>query len=156
MRRSFATYARVLPAKFKVLLNSAAFKIEDGLPNGVPKTGIYLFSSGKRHLYVGRSDNIRQRMYLHTRPSAGQNQATFAFRIAKRKLGIAGPSYKPSGSRVDLLSGSTFAKAFADAKQSIRKMHVRFVAVDDSVMQALLEIYASLRLKTPYNEFKTT
>jgi hypothetical protein len=34
-------------------------------------------------------------------------------------------------------------------------MDVRAVATEDSLCQALLEIYASIALRTPYNDFNT-
>jgi hypothetical protein len=136
----------------KMLLESTLFSIEDRLPKDIPTAGIYLFSKGSRYLYVGRSDNILQRMSLHTRRSAGHNQATFAFRMAKRRLGIGAPSYRRKGSRPDLLRDATFAEAFAQAKQAIRRMEVRFLSVEDPV----LEIGVSLTLKTSFNEFETT
>ena len=55
-------------------------------------------------LYVGRSDDIRRRIRLHCRQSAMHNQATFAFRLAKEICGFGKASYKPEGSRADLIS----------------------------------------------------
>jgi hypothetical protein len=153
---SFSQYTKRLPLLLKALVSSPGYTIQNGLPDDIPKAGIYLFSSGNKNLYIGRSDNIRRRMRLHTRPSAGHNQATLAFRITKHVLDIPGPSYRPKGSRIDLLLNKRFHKTFMAAKDDLRMMQVRFVAVDEPIMQALFEIYAALELKTPYNEFKTT
>lgn len=40
------------------------------LPQRMPKAGAYLFSEGERHLYVGRSNRLRQRLQEHCRASA--------------------------------------------------------------------------------------
>jgi hypothetical protein len=39
------------------------------LPRQIPTRGIYLFSDGQRHLYVGRTNRLRQRLQNHCRPS---------------------------------------------------------------------------------------
>ena len=53
------------------------------------------------------------------------------------------------------VEGSGFAAAFAAAKERIRRMEVRYVQESDANRQALLEIYATLVLKTHYNDFDT-
>ena len=156
MSKSFGKYVSKLEKCTQALLLSSRYKIADGLPRNVPSKGIYLFSQGGKHLYIGRSDNIRRRMGLHTRPSSTHNQATFAFRMARKELGIPLPTYKPEGSRSDLASNPRFLSAFQAAKSEIREMEVHFLAEEDPIMQVLLEIYISLTLDTPYNEFKTT
>jgi hypothetical protein len=151
----FNKYIKRIKAYNKQLLKSQPYRISDNLPPNIPVKGIYLFSKKRKHLYVGRSNNIRQRMGMHTRPSS-QNQATLAFRIAKKKLGIEPPTYKSKGSRPDLITNTIFKKAFDEAKREISKMEVRFLEETNPVMQALLEIYISITLPTQYNDFKTT
>ena len=63
------------------------------LPRLMPKQGIYLFSEGAKHLYVGRTDNIRRRIGNHCRASSGHNQATFAFRMARTETGLVRAAY---------------------------------------------------------------
>ena len=64
-------------------------------------------------------------------------------------------SYTPEGSRAAPVVLPEFAVAFIVAKQRIRKMELRYVEESDPLRQALLEIYASFVLKTPYNDFNT-
>jgi hypothetical protein len=156
MSKSFDDYILRIRAHTQSLLASPSYKIVDGLPRGIPMKGVYLFSNGSKHLYVGRSDNIRRRMGLHSRPSSAQNQATFAFKMARKKLGMNAATYKPKGSRSDLVSNPRFLMAFQAAKEEIRQMEVRFVAEADPIVQSLLEIYVSIDLRTSYNEFRTT
>ena len=47
-----------------------------------------------------------------------------------------------------------FSAAFVAAKERISQMDVRCIEVTDPVRQALLEMYAALALKTPYNAFE--
>jgi hypothetical protein len=48
-----------------------------------------------------------------------------------------------------------FKEAFVFAKFRIRNMDYRFVAEADQTCQALLEIYCSVALATPSNDFGT-
>ncbi len=128
----------------------------DHLPKSMPQAGVYLLSEGLRHLYVGRSNNIRSRLHRHSRPGATHRMAALAFRLAREATGNLRPSYKKGvGSRADLIEDPAFADAFISAKARIRKMDVRFVEEDDPVRQALLEIYVAVVLGTPYNDFDT-
>jgi len=116
--------------------------------------GIYLLSDGANHLYVGRTKNIQQRFRNHSNASSDHNQATFAFRIARRETGHEKATYTVEGSRSALLRDPSFSEAFNHAKSRIRKMQMRFIEIDDPVQQALLEIYAATCLETPFNDFE--
>ena len=124
------------------------------LPREVPARGIYLFSRGREHLYVGRSNNIRKRLGLHCRPSSQHNQATFAFRIARFSTGRTDAAYTAEGSRVALLADEPFREAFESAKREISLMDLRYVEESDPTCQALLEIYAATVLDTKFNDFE--
>ena len=127
--------------------------------NTVPKkyehgSGIYLFSNpdNNKPLYVGRTNNLKRRLRNHTRPS--HNMATFAFLLARRATKRFSASYRPSGSRQDLLKNdAAFRKAFDDARECIKTMHVRFVEEKDQIGQALLEIYTAYVSKAKHNKF---
>lgn len=125
------------------------------LPSRMPKAGVYLFSEGSEHLYVGRTKSMRSRLQSHCRPSSGHNSATFAFRLAREATGLTTATYTPNGSRTDLENHPAFAAAFKAAKERVRHMDVRFVEESDQMRQALLEIYVALALGTPYNDFDT-
>ncbi len=115
----------------------------------------YLFSEAGRHLYVGRSNNFRNRLRQHSIDGAQHNQAVFAFRLARELTGKTEVSYKSEGSRSSLLADSDFAKAFLSAKRRVRGMDLRYVEEVDQLRQALLEIYVAVALRTPYNDFAT-
>ena len=113
-------------------------------------------SEGGRHLYVGRSNNIRRRIGRHRRPSATHRMAAFAFRLAREATGNIRASYKKGdASRLGLMQNSEFTGAFDSAKARIRAMSLRFVEEVDPVRQTLLESYIAVVLNTPYNDFDT-
>ena len=66
------------------------------------------------------------------------------------------PTYRKGfGSRKDLAADPESAGAFAKAKAQIKDMDYRLVEESDPTRQCLLEIYASVVLKTPFNDFDT-
>lgn len=125
------------------------------LPKVMPKQGVYLFSEGSRHLYVGRSNRLRQRLQSHCRPSGDHYTATFAFLIARHKTGYRKAAYAHKGSRATLLKNPKFRRAFTRAKHRVGRMDIRYVEETHPIRQALLEIYAATVLGTKYNDFDT-
>lgn len=154
MHESFREYVEALHPSFERLLQSTPVKIKY-LPRDAPAQCIYLFSEGARHLYVGRTKNLRQRLRQHSIPASQHNQAVFAFRLARESTGSLVAAYTSSGSRAALCAQDEFSSAFTLAKERVRYMDVRYVEENDSLRQALLEIYVSIVLKTPYNDFDT-
>ena len=154
MNQHFAQVVEILDISFRRLLAMEPVT-PVSLPKGMPKEGIYLFSEGRNHLYVGRSRDIRGRIARHSRPGATHRMAAFAFRLAREVTGYLDASYKTEGSRSELMQYPDFRAAFDKAKTRIRKMDVRFVEEADPVRQALLEIYVAVSLRTPYNDFRT-
>jgi len=124
------------------------------LPKAMCKKGVYLLSEGEKHLYVGRSNEIKKRIGRHCLPGATHRMAAFAFRLAREATGNLKATYKKgAGSRAALIENEDFLRAFNEAKARIRQMSVRFVEEPDPIKQALLEIYVSVVLQTPYNDF---
>jgi hypothetical protein len=123
------------------------------LPRLMPERGIYLFSEGDLHLYVGRTNRLRQRLAGHCRPSSNHFSATFAFRIAREETGLVKAAYSSEGSRANLVKDLTFGPAFVRAKTRLADMDLRFIEEADPIRQTLLEVYVAVTLKTPYNDF---
>ncbi|MCQ8870366.1 hypothetical protein NP945_00830 [Mesorhizobium sp. LMG17149] len=119
-----------------------------------PKSGIYLFSEGSKHLYVGRSNRIAERYRLHCGPSAKENQASFAWKLTAEVMEHKA-TYRKGEGRKDKILIPEFADAFRLAKERIRAMEYRFVEEADQTRQALLEAYVCIALGTPYNDFDT-
>jgi hypothetical protein len=123
------------------------------LPTNLPSAGIYLFSEAGRHLYVGRSNDLRSRVQMHVRASAKTNQAAFAYRLARETAGILKVSYKKLAPEEDWSLVEPFLSAFPAAKERIRNMELRVTAQADPMTQMLLEVYVAISLSTPYNDF---
>jgi hypothetical protein len=124
--------------------------------DSAPKApGIYLYSEGPRHLYVGRTRDLARRWGDHTQPAKGINSASFAFNIAKRDAAEAGAVV--SCARETLASDPMFAAAFIAAKQRVRMMDYRFVRVDSPLLSTVGEVYAAVVLGTEgdFNAFET-
>ncbi len=119
-------------------------------------SGIYLFSEGDRHLYVGRAKNITNRYNWHCAPASDHNRASFAFKLAREETGNLKPSYqKGDKSRAGLMLNPEFVAAFIESKARIRRMSFRYVSEPSPTRQALLEAYVCIVLQTPYNDFDT-
>src|SRR5262249_17388676 len=126
------------------------------LPRDMPLKGVYLFSEADRHLYVGRSNNLRQRYKQHSSSWSQHNQAVFAFKLAREATGNITAVYGTGpGNRALLVNEPTFLAAFTEGKARVRRMSYRFVEEQDQTRQALLELYCAIVLKCPYNDFNT-
>jgi predicted GIY-YIG superfamily endonuclease len=152
MDPGFTDLIESLEPRFRALLGMAPVKYGT-LPREMPTRGIYLFSEGADHLYVGRTNRLRERLRGHCVPSGSHFTATFAFRMARVATDRTVASYSKSDSRAELVKGAAFAAAFEGAKRRIASMDLRYVEEPDPTRQALLEIYAATILKTPYNDF---
>ncbi len=150
----FQTYVDSLAPSLEKLLAMSPAK-PTAMPNEVPKAGIYLFTENGQHLYVGRSRRIRGRVRRHCSNAATFKGAAFAFLLAREATGRLRATYKTEGSRADLMKNPAFASAFGKAKKRISRMDLRFVAEEDPIRQALLEIYVAVSLSTAYNDFNT-
>lgn len=151
MNETFRQHVEQLHGKFEALMKMEPVTLA-GLPKTVPKSGIYLFSEGDTHLYVGRSKSLRARLRYHSGPA---DDAPFAFKLAREQTGNVKATYRSQGSRTELLTDPAFRAAFQSAKERIRRMRIRFVEEPDSNRQALLEIYATICVGAPYNDFDT-
>jgi hypothetical protein len=155
MDPKFAVLVETLAPKLELLLGMPALAY-GGLPRDMPKSGVYLFTEARRHLYVGRSNVLRGRHGRHCRPGATHRQAAFAFQLAREATGRTIATYRAGeGSRDGLMLDPSFAAAFTAAKERIRKMEYRYVEETDQNRQALLELYCAVVLNTPYNDFGT-
>lgn len=154
MHPRFVAATEALHGKFEALQAGRPY-IFGQVPKGIAKCGVYLFSEGGAPLYVGRSNRLRERYFLHCRPGSQQNQASFAYKLAREAIGAPKATYAKDGGRKALAATPLFQAAFAVAKDRIRKMDYRFVEEADQTSQALLEAYCAIVLQTPYNDFDT-
>lgn len=117
------------------------------------RPGIYLLIDEDGVVqHVGRTRNLRQRLRAHR--TANHNSASFAFKRARRELGIAA-SYTKANSRAALQADETFGACFRRHVTAVSNMTVRFLNVTEPIDQYMLELYAVLELKMPLDEFDT-
>jgi len=152
MNKTFQAHVEVLPVLFERLLEMPPIRVCE-LPKSMPKHGVYVLTENSKHLYVGRSNRLKNRMRDHCSASSPERKSAFAFQLAREATGRTKASYKREGSRKELMKDPVFSAAFVKAKQRISRMHVRYVEESNPVRQALLEIYAAIALETPYNSF---
>lgn len=121
----------------------------------VPDTaGIYLFSELDHAIYVGQTRKLKQRLRNHTNPLGKNNQATFAFLLAKDEAERAGVD--TARYRAQLEADQQFAAHFKAAKLRVSEMDVRFIELAGPIERSVFEIYASLALDTlVFNSFET-
>ena len=111
--------------------------------------GIYVLYEHGEPMYVGRSDNLANRLLEHGQLSGNSETATFAFNIAKEEFPASA-----SMSRKGLQRDTEFRRRFDAAKERVRKMDVHVVGVQDPIEQTIFEVYAHLELDTRYNSFE--
>ncbi|MGE0200778.1 MAG: GIY-YIG nuclease family protein [Candidatus Melainabacteria bacterium] len=140
MDARFTSLLDQLESKFKALTEMVPVLIQS-FPVKDKRPGVYLFSEGTHHLYVGRTNHVRSRWGNHCNPGSGPKSAAFAIKLARRETGLQSKRYPD------------FKAAFTAAKARIRNMSFRFVEEADPTRQALLEIYCAIVLETPYNDF---
>lgn len=141
-----------LETKLNVLL--ARPPITDGqLPPDIPKCGVYLFTEFDKHLYVGRSTDLRACYARHCQPGAWHHRARFANCLARDWLGNKGLTYTAWRSHNTPVLDTKSARAFTAAKARIRAMDFRFVEENDTKRQALFEMYFAVVLDIPYSDF---
>jgi predicted GIY-YIG superfamily endonuclease len=148
----FKQHVDSLHPKFEKLIQSVPFTFGT-LPKEMPKAGVYLFTEGESHLYVGRTNSLRNRLQQHCRAGSSHNSSPFAFRLARELRGVLKASYKVEGSRAALIQDAAFAEAFVHAKARLREMKIRVVEEDNPLRQALLEMYVAIALDAKYNDF---
>ena len=153
MDKKFAEFVDQLAPKYEQLMAMTPVRV-DSLPTAMPRSGVYLFSEGDSHLYVGRTRRLRRRLIEHSH--LRMFDAPFAFRLARQAIGKEKASYTKADSRSALLADPAFREARSAACERIRQMDIRFVEMEEPVAQALLEIYVAVVTGAPHNDFKTS
>jgi len=152
MNPRFSGIVATLPGRLEELLACAPLSPAK-LPREFAGAGIYLFTETGRHLYVGRSNDLRFRIQTHVRRSSATYQAAFAYRLAREVAGITKVPYRKLAPAEDWSIAEPFFSAFPASKERIRKMELRYVFEPDPLTQMLLEVYVATALNTPYNDF---
>jgi hypothetical protein len=151
MNPTFASHIDAVPKLFASLKEAMPF-LEKGLVSQRKRVGIYAFFENEVPQYVGRTRNLQQRLRGHI--SASHYTATFAFKMARRKLGLPA-TYSAMGGRAQLQNDPIFRPEFLRQIERVKAMQVRFIEIADPVYQYLVELYAHLEYGLPLDEFDT-
>lgn len=146
----FARAAARLPAQAEALVCGPARHFGDFSDRGAQQ-GVYLFSEGEDHLYVGRTSRLHHRLINHCRGSARSNRSPLKLKVMLADAPFAVPVSRRTGWE-DIVRDPAFAAAFETAKQRINRMQIRFLAEDDPLSRYLLEAYCALALEARYSE----
>ena len=115
-----------------------------------PEKGVYVFYKNGDPIYVGRSNNVRERIRKHGADSSDRHSATFAFKLLREALS------QPAGKTEDI--EKAHIEEYRHQRERVRAMTFRAVPIPDQLEQTLFEIYAILEFlgKAPkYNDFGT-
>jgi hypothetical protein len=151
MNIKFKKIVDKFPGLIEQLVNSPARPWSN--LGSLPQKGIYVFFENKHPIYVGRTNRMKNRIKEHGRPSSTHNSAPFASNLAKKDAEEKGIDV--SGFRIELEKNPNFVNLFSKAKERVSKMSVRVIEINDSIIQALFEVYVSIELNTEFNEFDT-
>lgn len=115
--------------------------------------GVYVFFEDDVPVYVGKTDNLVRRLSEHAREGSKNNDANFAFKIAKLEW-FEQNKLEEKITRKFLDQLPEFSSTFKKAKSRVGNMTMKYVPIDDPYEQYLFEFFAALHFKTKYNEFK--
>ena len=153
---SFEHIIDTMPLLLNELNNKPIFKkaeITAGQAS-VPKKGIYVFFENGRPIYVGRSNNIKQRLNGHCNQWSDRFSATFAFRLAIKEYESKYQKSTKGIRRQDLENDKDFKIIFNEAKLRVAKMGIKAVDIDNPITQTIFEVYAAMKLGTSeFNSF---
>jgi hypothetical protein len=150
MDARFAAAVQKIPTLYDALMNGDFIaKIDASLKE---KVGVYAFFENGQAVHIGRTRNLLRRLRGHG--SRSHYSATFVFKETRRVLGRSA-TYKPAGSRAELMKDTTFLAEFTGQLDRFKEFRIRFLAVSDPVEQYLLELYAHLALGLSLAEFDT-
>ncbi len=114
-----------------------------------PRKGVYVLYEKGNPIYVGRSNNMRNRVREHGAASSDRYSATFAFKLLREALN------EPEGRAEDI--ERSHKDEYRQQRERVRAMTFRAVAITDQLEQTLFETYAIIEMGTApkYNDFET-
>ena len=119
----------------------------------VNEAAIYVLLEDGIAQHVGRTRKLKNRLNGHR--ASSHYSASYAFKRARKALGLSA-TYKKSGSREDLMrEGSEFRLVFDRELEKVKQMQVKFLLVPNAIDQYFLELYAALEYNTCISEFDT-
>ena len=107
---------------------------------------IYVFFENSEPLYVGRTNKnrMKRRIQEHSKSYSNKNSASFAYLIYSEQESFD-------------KNVKTDNPNFLKIKSRIEKMDIKYLEIDDEIIQTIFEPYLSYKLGTinKYNKFST-
>ncbi|KII14796.1 GIY-YIG nuclease family protein [Phaeobacter sp. S60] len=114
-------------------------------PAGFKIPAIYIFYENSKPVYVGRTNNLEQRLRAHV--TASHNSASFALkRTRKRHQEISKATYKTALSRSEITAHEIYGATFREEINNIKGMNFRFLEIKSHIEQYLTELYVTMAL----------
>ena len=114
--------------------------------------GVYIFYENEIPVYVGKTDNLARRLNQHISLSSKDNDANFAFKIARLEW-LEKNEIEKKITRKFLQNISEFGDIFKNAKSRVSSMKMKYVNIENPYEQYLFEFYAALKTQSIFNEF---
>lgn len=141
---SFESIVNSLPMYLKQLLaqkdcrlaDLTEGKIKDYFGTRKPVPGVFLVLEKDKHVYIGRSKTLAQRIGVDLR-SIQKTQATLTYKLLK--------------------SGSLNVATMEETRSYMyNNFTIKMLQLDNEYERAIFQIYASMKLETKYNSFMET
>jgi len=121
------------------------------------KKGVYVFYDDDKVKYVGKTDNLERRLKEHASENAKNNNAGFAFKLARLEWDEnKNNKSNRKFTRRELEEMELFKPHFDEAKKAVRKMQMKYVEIDNPYHQYLFEFWLAVKLKAEHNHFINT
>ncbi|MBY5976835.1 GIY-YIG nuclease family protein [Phaeobacter italicus] len=134
------------------LLNKQVIFSMSARPAGLKIPAIYVFYENETPVYVGRTNNLAQRLRAHV--TASHNSASFALkRTRKRHQEISKATYKTMLSRAQITAHEIYGATFREEIDRIKGMDFRFLEIKSHIEQYLTELYVTMALNLDTDGF---
>nr|WP_294789191.1 GIY-YIG nuclease family protein [uncultured Flavobacterium sp.] len=107
--------------------------------------GVYVFYDKGKPIYVGRANNIRNRIQWHTRASSGSESASFAFNLAKKDYSS---KIEIKKTRKELMQIEEFIEIFKSHKLNLSTVEFKCIEIKNDILQTMFEPYLAFKLRT--------
>lgn len=139
-------YISLMDATFKDLYEKFSKQQMVSIASLPKKPGVYVFYKDNQPIYVGRADNIRERISGHTRPGSNHNSANFAFNLTK--LEFAEKLKESKLGRQALIEMPDFLNKFVKFKIELSASLLKYIEIENDIIQTMFEPYLALKLGT--------
>jgi predicted GIY-YIG superfamily endonuclease len=148
----FQSHTSRIPSLFSALDSADLFLMQFRRRSAPNAPAVYVLFDRGKPVHIGRTRDLRRRLQDHV--TKDHNKASFAFKCARRALGLKA-TYKKDGSRKELMLNHDFLKCFLGNIELLLNMEFKFIEITNPIDQYLLELSAHMEYGLPLDEFDT-